>query len=49
MISLPDLHQPFEIETGASNYVVGAVLNHHKHPMAYHSETLSDIIYKYPT
>jgi hypothetical protein len=43
------LQQPFEIETDASDYVVGAVLTQHNHPVAYHSETLSDTIQKYPT
>jgi hypothetical protein len=28
---------------------VGAVLTQHGHPMAYHSETLSDMVRKYPT
>jgi hypothetical protein len=46
---LPDLQQPFEIETDASDYVVGAVLTQHGHPVAYHSETLSDTVRKYPT
>jgi hypothetical protein len=49
VLSLPDLQQPFEIETDASDYVVGAVLTQHGHPVAYHSETLSDIVCKYPT
>jgi hypothetical protein len=49
ILSLPDLQQPFEIETDASDYVVGIVLTQHDHPMAYHSETLSDVVHKYPT
>jgi hypothetical protein len=49
MLSLPNLQQPFEIETDASDYVVGAIITQHEHPMAYHSETLSDVIRKYPT
>ena len=43
------LQQPFEIETDASNYAIGVVLTQQGHPVAYHSETLSDTIWKYPT
>jgi hypothetical protein len=49
VLSLPYLQQPFEIETDASDYAVGVVLTQHDHPMAYHSETLSDVVRKYPT
>ena len=49
VLALPDLQQPFEIEIDASDYVVGVVLTQHGHPMAYHSETLSDAVHKYPT
>jgi hypothetical protein len=40
---------PFEIETDASYYVVGVILTQHNHPVAYHSETLLDVVCKYPT
>jgi hypothetical protein len=49
VLSLPDLQHPFDIETNASDYVVGIILTQHGHPMAYHSETLSYAICKYPT
>jgi hypothetical protein len=49
VISLPDLKHPFEIETDASDYVVGIILTQHGHPMAYNSETPSDVVGKYPT
>jgi hypothetical protein len=49
LLSLLDLQQPFEIEIDALDYVVGAVLSQHDHLVAYHSETLSDVIYKCPT
>jgi hypothetical protein len=49
ILSLPDLQHPFEIETDASYYVVGIVLTQHSHLVAYHCETLSDDIFKYPT
>jgi hypothetical protein len=48
-LSLPDLQHPFEIEIDSSDYAVGIVLTQHGHPVAYHSETLSDAIRKYPT
>jgi hypothetical protein len=48
VLSLLDLQQPFEIEIYASNYVVGAVITQHNHPSSYHSETLSDVVCKYP-
>ena len=48
MLSLPNLQQPFEIETDALDYVVGAVLTQYEYPMPYHSETLSDVVCKYP-
>jgi hypothetical protein len=49
VLSLLDLQHPFEIETDASDYAVGAILTQHGHPVAYHSETLSDTVRKYPT
>jgi hypothetical protein len=49
VLSLPDLQQPFEIEIDASDYIMGAVLTQHGHPVAYHSETLYDNFWKYPT
>jgi hypothetical protein len=49
VLSLPDLQQPFEIETDDSDYVVGVVLTQHGHPVAYHSETLLDVVHKYTT
>jgi hypothetical protein len=47
LLSLPGLQQPFKIETDASDYVVGTVLTQHGHLVAYHSETISDVIWKY--
>jgi hypothetical protein len=49
ILSLPNLQQPFEIKTNSLEYVVGIVLTQHDHPMAYHSETLSNVVRKYPT
>ena len=49
VLTLPDLQQPFEIETYASNYAIGEVLTEQGHPVAYHNETLSDIVHKCPT
>jgi hypothetical protein len=49
VLSLPDLQQPLEIETDASDYDVVAVLTQHGNLVAYHSETLFDTVRKYPT
>jgi hypothetical protein len=49
VLSLSYLQKPFNIETYASDYVVGVILNQHGHPVAYHSETLLDVVCKYPT
>jgi hypothetical protein len=49
VLSLPYLQQHFEIKTDAFDYVVGVVLTQHSHPVAYHSEILSDVVCKYPT
>jgi hypothetical protein len=49
VLSLPDLQHPFDIETDASDYDVGTILTQHGHPVAYHSETLLDVVRKYPT
>ena len=49
VLTLPDLQQPFEIETDASDYAIGAILTQQGHPVAYHSETLSETVRKYPT
>jgi hypothetical protein len=48
ILSLPDLQHPFEIDRNASDYVVGVILTQRIHPVAYHSETLSDIVRKFP-
>jgi hypothetical protein len=49
VLILIDLQQPFEIEMDASYYVIGVVLTQHGNSVAYHNETLSDVVHKYPT
>jgi hypothetical protein len=44
VLSLPDLQKFFEIEIDDLYYVVGVVLTQQGHPMAYHSETLLDVV-----
>ena len=41
VLHLPNPSQPFEIESDASQYAIGAVLKQGGHPIAYHSKTLS--------
>jgi hypothetical protein len=49
VLTLPNLQQPIEIETDASNYAIAAVLTQQGHPVAYHSKILSNTVRKYPT
>ena len=49
MLTLLYLQQPFEIKTYAFDYAIGDVLTQQGHLVAYHSETLSDTVWKYPT
>jgi hypothetical protein len=49
VLSFPNLQHPFEIETNAYDYVVSTVPTHHRNLVAYHSYTLSNTIWKYPT
>ena len=49
VLTLPNLQQPFEIETDTSDYAIGVFLTQQGHLVAYHSETLSDTVRKYPT
>jgi hypothetical protein len=48
MLSLSNPHQPFKIETHASDYDVGEVITQHGYLVAYHSEKLSNTVRKYP-
>ena len=49
VLSFPNLQWSFDIETDATDYAVDIVLTQHGHMVAYHSETLSDIVQKNPT
>ena len=49
VIVLPYLKQPFEIQTDASEYAMGAVLMQHGKPICYHSKTFYSAVINYPT
>jgi hypothetical protein len=49
VLSLPYLQHPFQIKIDPLDYVAGVVLTQRGHPVAYHSEMLSDVVRKYPT
>ena len=41
ILALPDINAPFEVETDASEYRVGAVLVQNKRPIAFYNHTLA--------
>ena len=47
MLTLQDRQQHLKIETNDLDYVVIVVLAKHGHTIAYHNETLFDMIHKY--
>ena len=49
VLALPDLRQPFEIQTDASDYAMGAVLLQHGKPITFHSETFNGAVLNYHT
>ena len=49
MLSLLDLQKPFEVETDASDYAMGAILLQEVKPICYHYKKLSGAIMNYPT
>lgn len=40
MLALPNFNEPFVVETNASDYGIGAVLQQQGHPLAYVSKAL---------
>jgi hypothetical protein len=49
VLALPNLRQPFEIQTNASNYAMGVVLLQHGKPICFHSETFNVVVINNPT
>jgi hypothetical protein len=49
VLEIPILRQPFEIQTNASNYAMGAVLLQHGKLVCFHSETFNGVVINYPT
>ena len=49
VLALPNLRQPFKIQTDVSHYVMGAVLLPHGKPITFHSETFNGVVTNYPT
>lgn len=49
VLALLDLQHPFEIETDASEYAMGAVLMQHEKPICFHYETFTSTVVNYPT
>eukprot|EP00253_Pinus_taeda_P021102 PITA_21102 len=49
VLALPDLQQPFEIETDANGYAMGVALMQQTKPICYHSKKFSQAVINYPT
>jgi hypothetical protein len=49
VLALSNLQHPFEIETDANRYTMGAVLMQYRKPICYHSETFNQAIVNHPT
>ena len=49
ILALSNFQQPFEIETDASGYAMGAVLMQYRKPICYHSKTFNQDVVNYPT
>jgi hypothetical protein len=49
VLRLPNLQQPFEIETDASQFTIGVVLKQGGHPVADHSDALTEAKLNYST
>jgi hypothetical protein len=49
ILALSNLQQPFEIETDANRYAMGAVLMQYCKPICYHSENFNQVVVNYPT
>jgi hypothetical protein len=49
VLALSNLQHPFEIETDASGYAIGALLMQYHKPIYYHSETFNQDVVNYPT
>jgi hypothetical protein len=49
VLALSNLQHPFEIETYASGYAMGAVLMQYRKHVCYHSENFNKVVVNYPT
>ena len=49
VLALLNIQHPFEIETHASGYAMGAVLMQYRKPICYHSENFNQVVVNYPT
>jgi hypothetical protein len=49
VFAMPNLQRPFELETNASGYELGALLMQEGRPMCYHSELFHGAVLDYPT
>jgi hypothetical protein len=49
VLTLSNLQQPFEIDTDANGYAMGAVLMQYRKPSCYHFKTFNQVVVNYRT
>jgi hypothetical protein len=49
ILAMPNIQQPFKIDTDANGYSMGAVLMKYRKNICYHSKKFNQVVFNYPT